>query len=143
MELFTQPRDKWKFENWKIEEFMINVLYIEDHAGTARLIQLILKRESQEFNFYHVDYLKDALEVLATKAVDIILLDLNLPDSQGIETIQAIHSSASDLPIILMTGLGDVEINKEAVKYGVCDIYIKSDFEPKNLSKRISELVKM
>jgi DNA-binding response OmpR family regulator len=121
---------------------MINVLFVEDHIGTARLIQLILKREYQAYNFYHVDYMRDALEVLEAEAIDIILLDLNLPDSQGIETIHTIHSYASYLPIILMTGLGDEEINREASKHGACDIYIKGNFDAKDLSKRILELVK-
>jgi DNA-binding NtrC family response regulator len=116
---------------------MINVLCVEDHFGMARLIQLILEREGQGFNVTHVTYLAEALEIASNDAIDVILLDLNLPDSLGIDSLSKLHALVPKIPIIVMTGLGDQEINDRVVQEGACDFLIKGDFDAKFLSQKI------
>jgi len=119
---------------------MLKILCVEDHLGTARLIEIILKKQISDFEFTQVSYLKDALQVLDEEEVDVILLDLNLPDSHGINTIKKVSEASPNLPIVIMTGLGDEEMTKEASKFGAKDFLVKGDFEAKYLSNKILEI---
>ena len=116
---------------------MTNVLCVEDHYGMARLIQLILERENQGFNVTHVTYLAEALEIASNGTIDVILLDLNLPDSLGIDSLSKLHALVPKIPIIVMTGLGDQEINDKVLQEGARDFLIKGDFDAKFLSQKI------
>lgn len=122
---------------------MIKILCVEDHLGTARLIQLILKKENPEFEITQVSYLSDALKIIDEQEVNVILLDLNLPDSQGIDTIKKVLNKAPNIPVVIMTGLGDEEITQEAIKFGAKDFLVKGDFEAKYLSNKLMELYKI
>jgi DNA-binding NtrC family response regulator len=116
---------------------MVNILCVEDHYGMARLIQLILERDEHAFNVYHVTYFSDALDTLTNEKIDLVLLDLNLPDSQGIDSLTRIKSKYPDMPVVVMTGLGDHEINKEVIEHGATHFLIKGDFDAKYLSEII------
>lgn len=86
----------------------IKVLLIEDSPGDARLIrEMLLEDSTIAFELVHTDQLSKGLECLKGDGVDVILLDLGLPDSQGIDTLHAILSRVHHIPIVIQTGLSD------------------------------------
>lgn len=104
----------------------IKILLVEDNPGDARLLQETF-REIIDINFEltHVQQLSDVAGQLAKFNFDAILLDLSLPDSQGVETVEKVLSAAPSLPIIVLTGLTDETIGMQAVRKGAQDYFIK------------------
>lgn len=108
-------------------EKFIHVLLIEDNSGDALLIRKMLKEvEGTLFKVVHVNRLKQGLNQLSNEDFDVILLDLGLPDSQGIETFNKIKECASTLPIIILTGLSDKDFAINAMGKGAQDYLVKA-----------------
>ena len=106
---------------------LIKILLVEDNPGDAFLIQESLrKREGMQFKVTLVERLIDAFSCLETQPFDIVLLDLFLPDSQGIDTFTGILSKVNHLPIVVLTGLNDEKMAIQAVRLGAQD-YLKKD----------------
>src|SRR6185295_8104059 len=85
---------------------VLKVLLIEDNPGDARWIQLMLAEAGREFfELERADRLSSGLERLAAGGIGMVLLDLSLPDSQGLETFARLHAEAPAVPIIVMSGL--------------------------------------
>lgn len=105
----------------------INVLLVDDDKVDRQLVKLTLAKSSQPvtFNVETAATLREATERLAGNNYDIALLDLGLPDSNGIETVQNAHSANPDVPIVVLTGLDDAEIGLEAIKQGAEDYITK------------------
>jgi signal transduction histidine kinase len=104
------------------------VLLVEDNQGDAGLVRFALRAESSgdySFSAAHVVRLEDALETLREKPFDLVLLDLSLPDAQGLDTLARIREAAPDLPIVIITGLNDESMAVEAVRGGAQDYLIK------------------
>jgi PAS domain S-box-containing protein len=105
----------------------IKVLLIEDNPGDARLIQEMLKEKSYvSFDLICVDKLKAGMEQLAQGNIDLILLDLGLPDSSGLDTFAKLYAEEPNLPIIVLTGLDDENLGLEAVIMGAQDYLVKN-----------------
>ncbi|MDQ7016589.1 MAG: EAL domain-containing protein [Gammaproteobacteria bacterium] len=117
----------------------IQLLLIEDNPADAFLLQYMLQHiEGQNFSVQHVTRLKEAQQQFeAGYQADIILLDLSLPDSQGMETVTAIINIAPHTPIIVMTGNQDPSAVQEAVKIGAQDFLIKGENDARFLDKTI------
>ncbi|WP_413167196.1 sensor histidine kinase [Capilliphycus salinus ALCB114379] len=106
---------------------LIKVLLVEDNPGDAFLIQESLKkRHKMNFKVTVVERLTDAFSCLEQNRFDIILLDLFLPDSQGLDTFTDILSKANHLPIVVLTGLNDEKMAIQAVRLGAQD-YLKKE----------------
>ena len=102
------------------------VLLIEDNPGDARLIQeMLVEVEGTSFDVVCADRLSAGLERLDKGGIDAVLLDLSLPDSQGIETFTRMHEHAQDVPILVLTGLDDEGFALETVKKGAQDYLVK------------------
>ena len=104
------------------------VLLVEDNQGDAGLVRFALRAESggdYSFSAAHVLRLDDALESLKEKPFDLVLLDLSLPDAQGLETLARIRQAAPDLPIVIITGVNDESVAVEAVRGGAQDYLVK------------------
>lgn len=104
------------------------VLLVEDNPGDAGLIRLALRAESgcEHFSLAaHLVRLDQALVCLKERPFDVILLDLSLPDAQGLDTLARVREAAPDLPIVIMTGLNDELTAVEAVRLGAQDYLIK------------------
>ena len=115
---------------------------IEDSPGDARLIQEMLKDEAFAIgNIEWADRLSKGLTRLVAKDIDVVLLDLNLPDSQGLGTFEKIHSAAQQVPILILTGFKDDAISLEAVRRGAQDYLIKSKFDGSLLVRAITYAV--
>ena len=105
---------------------VIKVLLIEDNIAEARLLREVLKGATrQEFDLWHEKRLENALNALESQAFDVILLDLTLPDSQGLDSLLPIISKNSYLPIVVLTNMNDEELALEAVRKGAQDYLVK------------------
>ena len=121
-----------------MDDKRIKVLLIEDNPGDARLIQEMLSEDGHHvFELVHADQLSKGFECLERGSVDVILLDLGLPDSQGIDTLNALLSKAQQISIIVQTGLADEELAIKAVKAGAQDYLIKGQIDSRLLSRSI------
>jgi len=106
------------------------VLLIEDNPNDALLIQIMLSEAGAD-HFYveHRERLAEGLKRVAQGGISLILLDLSLPDSQGLETFTRLHAAAPRVPIIVLSGLNDTTLAVEAVHEGAQDYLIKGDVE--------------
>ena len=108
----------------------IRILLIEDNPGDAFLIEEYLD-EFANFSYELViaETLNEALSVLKKQPIDIILSDLSLPDSDGINTLFSIHNENPLIPIIILTELDDEAIGAYAVEKGAHDFLVKGQTE--------------
>src|SRR5438552_1981607 len=101
---------------------VIRLLLIEDDPAWATIVNVNLVRgDSPEFSLEAASRLGEALRFLDAKAFDLVLTDLTLPDSAGLGTFHAIHSRAPNVPVVILSGVGDEEIALEAVREGAQD----------------------
>ena len=106
----------------------IKVLLIEDNPADARLIQeMIVEARGAKLILDWTDRLASGLRHLAEHDIDLILLDLHLPDSAGLETLTKVQAQAPGLPIIALTGLDDETIAMQAVRKGAQDYLVKGE----------------
>ncbi len=109
----------------------INILLIEDNLAEARLLQEFLKGSSfKEFSLAHVKRLSEAMDAIGEDfstpcLYDVILLDLTLPDSQGLESLKPLMTRAPCLPIVVLTNINDEQLAIEAVRKGAQDYLVK------------------
>jgi diguanylate cyclase (GGDEF)-like protein len=110
-----------------MNELSINVLLIEDNPGDARLIELMLNRaRGMAFQLTWLDTLTAGLQYLDTHEPDIVLLDLGLPESRGLETLHRLLAHAPKAPtLVVLSGLDDEDIAFQAVQSGAQDYLIK------------------
>jgi len=114
------------------------VLFIEDDVGDAELIQNMLPDgDSRLFDVEWVDRLSVGMERLGKGGVDVILLDLSLPDSQGLDTFSKMRAKWSNTPVVVLTGLNDQEIALEAVGRGAQDYLVKGEVEGRSLVRAL------
>ncbi len=116
----------------------IAILLVEDNAGDARLLQEFLSEvASAHFELFQADRLDEAITCLAQNRFDIVLLDLSLPDSQGLDTFLELHRQAPGLPIIVLTGLDDETLAMRAMHEGAQDYLIKGQVDGNLLGRSI------
>ena len=102
------------------------VLLIEDNPGDAMLIEEMLAESTEElYALEHVERLSDGLDRLTPGDIDVILLDLHLPDSQGTDTYEKIHAHAGETPILALTGMQDEEMVANLFAKGIQDYLVK------------------
>ncbi|HEX9284406.1 MAG TPA: response regulator, partial [Nitrospirales bacterium] len=105
----------------------LKVLLIEDNPGDARLMREYLSDPAgASFELEHAGTLDQGLERLSKGGVDLVLLDLSLPDSPMPETFQRAHACAPQVPIIVMSGLDDEKFAIQTVQEGAQDYLVKS-----------------
>jgi PAS domain S-box-containing protein len=108
----------------------LKVLLIEDNPGDVRLIRAMLaESKGIDFHLESADSLRAGLEQLAQAEVALILLDLSLPDSQGMETFHKAYAQASDIPIVVLSGSDDEELAISAVQAGAQDYLVKAQVD--------------
>jgi signal transduction histidine kinase len=114
------------------------VLLIEDNIGDTRLIREMLRTQGEaNFEFTHMQCMRDAEQHLATFAIDIILLDLGLPDSQGLEAVQRVRAAAPKVPLMVITGLDEETLAAQALRAGAQDYLIKGQVETRSFSRAV------
>jgi diguanylate cyclase (GGDEF)-like protein/PAS domain S-box-containing protein len=117
----------------------INVmLLIEDNPGDARLIKEMLQEQSShKIELKHVECMGDAEKHLAANAIDVILLDLGLPDAQGLDAVRRAHAAARGIPLVVLSGLDDESMAIQAMQEGAQDYLIKGQIEPRELVRAL------
>lgn len=112
----------------------LRVLLLEDNPGDAFLIKFYLgESTSPAFHVSHAETVKGALDLLSANTFDIIISDMNLPDSFGVDTIKQLLGNFPGNLVIVLTGLTDEEVGLETVRYGAQDFLVKGKFDGKVL----------
>jgi DNA-binding response OmpR family regulator len=120
------------------EQPPLKVLLIEDSPGDADLVRERLDGESSvPFHVIWAVTLEAGRERLAQGGIDLVLLDLSLPDSQGMDTFRSIRALAPQLPIVILTGLFDQEVALQILHEGGQDFLVKGRAPPQPLSQII------
>lgn len=116
----------------------LNILLLEDQPADARLIQEHLRDGiAGQFICTQVSTLGELLEQLSATQFDVILLDLNLPDAQGLDTFLQVQVQARMTPILILTGLDDQKLAEQAVKAGAQDYIVKGEVASSPLARAI------
>jgi DNA-binding NarL/FixJ family response regulator len=118
-----------------INELATHVLAVEDSAADFNLLRLSLSESSQCYQLDCAKRLSDGLSKLGKQRADVVLLDLNLPDSQGRDTIRKIMQHAPHVPVLVLSGSDDDWIALEAVRYGAQDYIVKGQISGIALSR--------
>jgi len=110
---------------------LLLVLLIEDDTADALLIREFLSsgKESSFEIFQSVGKLSYGLQIIDSQKIDIVLLDLSLPDSSGMETFRRARRHAPHLPIIILSGHDDHELSEEILHEGAQDYLVKGQFD--------------
>jgi len=112
-----------------------HVLLIEDNPGDADLVRLRLVDGKTKVEVNCVNRLSDGLASLQQECPGVILLDLNLPDSQGAETFRKVREKAPDVPIVILSGQADEGLAIKALHHGVQDYLVKDDLSSSSLDR--------
>lgn len=116
----------------------LKLLLVEDNLADANWIGEILREQNwQQSNVRHVREVAEALDSLSHSSFDAILLDLSLPDSQGITSLDIVQQQAPQLPIVVLTGTDDPNIAVQSLRQGAQDYLIKGEFGGKTLTRSI------
>lgn len=115
------------------------LLLVEDNPADAELIKEYLE-EDQNFNYTVVETrtLSETLELLAQKNIDVVLLDLSLPDSSGLDTVRTLLADFPKIVLVVLTGLKDHQIALQAVRFGAQDYLEKDQLTPKLLHRSVA-----
>ncbi|MEM6761980.1 MAG: response regulator transcription factor [Pseudomonadota bacterium] len=117
----------------------MRVLLIEDDSATAQSIELMLN--SERFNVFTTNLGEEGIDLGKLYDYDIILLDINLPDMSGYEVLRTLRVSKIDTPILILSGLGNIEDKVRGLGFGADD-YLTKPFHKDELVARINAIVR-
>lgn len=114
------------------------LLLIEDNPGDVRLLREMLNEPATHpTEMTHVGSMREAEQHLAIGATDIVLLDLGLPDAQGLGAVRWAHTTAPHIPLVVLTGLDDESLATQALQEGAQDYLIKGQIDPRGLHRAL------
>src|ERR1700733_8430257 len=120
----------------------LQVLLVEDNAGDALLLRaMFIKEPRGTFELSHLTHMAEAEARLAKGGVDIVLLDMGLPDGHGLDTLRRARAAAPEVVLIVMTGLEDEELAAAAMKEGAQDYLIKGQIENRALPRALRHAI--
>ena len=121
-----------------MEEKPIKVLLLEDDPESMDLVeQMLANIKDRKVSSFPATSLSGALGMLKTGVFDVIISDLGLPDSSGLETFAALRAQAPIIPIIILTAVNDTALAVQAVGKGAQDYLIKSEISPNALTRSL------
>ncbi|WP_224337588.1 bacterio-opsin activator domain-containing protein [Haloprofundus halobius] len=135
------------------DEETLEVLLVEDNPGDVRLIEELLDEATQRAvtlsesdsvgtpRLRRTDRLADGLEQLEASRVDVLLLDLGLPDSSGIDTLEAVRDRTNEVPVVVLTGVHDETVGVQAVQQGAQEYLVKDELTPTLLYRSIRHAI--
>jgi diguanylate cyclase (GGDEF)-like protein/PAS domain S-box-containing protein len=114
------------------------LLLVEDNPGDARLMrEMFSEQGSHNTEFTHVGCMSEAEKALSERAFDIILLDLGLPDTQGLGAVRRAHAAAPRIPLVVLTGLDDDSLAAQALQEGAQDYLVKGQIDARGLLRAL------
>jgi diguanylate cyclase (GGDEF)-like protein/PAS domain S-box-containing protein len=114
------------------------LLLVEDNPGDARLLrEMFSEQGTRHIELTEVSSMAEAENYLAIRQVDVILLDLGLPDAQGLGAVQRAHAAAPRVPLVVLTGLDDESLSAQALQEGAQDYLIKGQLETRGLLRAL------
>lgn len=120
----------------------IRLLLIEDDPGDALLLKELLSESQTPFYVETAETMADALERLSDKKIDLVLCDLSLPDSHGLETFESIHFRRPKMPVIILSGLDDENLAVQMVERGAQDYLVKGRVDCYHIVRAIRHALK-
>jgi len=116
----------------------IKIVLIEDNPGDARLIkEMLTEAKSACFLLEWRNRLNEGLRWLTENSADVVLLDLGLPDSQGLDTYAKVHAQFPQLPIVVLSGLHDESVAVRAVRDGAQDYLVKGQIDGRLMARSV------
>jgi len=116
----------------------IKILLVEDNPGDARLLhEMVRGVDTPRMEWRQAERLAKALTRLEEEDFDLILLDLGLPDSNGIDTFDDLHDKVPHVPVIVLTGTANEDLGAEAVKHAAQDYLVKGQLDTQQLMRSI------
>jgi CheY-like chemotaxis protein len=116
----------------------VNILLVEDNQADVRLVEECLREGgSDRFEFLATPRLASALEILARESFDLAVLDLLLPDSEGLDTFRAVFHRFPFLPVVVVTALDDKETALATLREGAQDYLLKGQITPESLGRSV------
>jgi PAS domain S-box-containing protein len=113
----------------------IRMVLVEDNPADARLVRELLRESgSLPTDLVHLRRLGEVVDHLREQPADVVLLDLGLPDSVGIDTVSATIEAAPEVPVVVLTGLRDEAVGAEAVRAGAQEYLVKGDIDGRMLA---------
>ncbi len=114
------------------------LLLVEDNPGDARLLREMFQEQgSHNTELTHVECISEAEKHLAEHAFDIIVLDLGLPDAQGLGAVRRAHAAAPRIPLVVLTGMDDESLATQALQEGAQDYLIKGQIDARGLLRAL------
>ena len=106
----------------------VDILLVEDNPNDMLILEKLIKSlKHKDIRFISAATLTEAVDILKKENLDLIISDLTLPDSRGLETFRILHANSPKIPVILLTGMDDESIATQAVREGAQDYLIKGE----------------
>ena len=116
----------------------MRLLLVEDDPGDARLVREMCREQGLPTDaLIHVDSMSEAEACLADHEVDLILLDLGLPDARGLDALRRVQVAAARVPLVVLTGLDDEAVAVQALQQGAQDYLIKGQIDTPGLMRAL------
>src|SRR6476646_7331081 len=115
----------------------LSVLLVEDDRGDALLVEELIADAAADITCSWAPTVTDAERELTTTHPDCVLLDLNLPDANGIAALERIKNADPNIPIVVLTGLNDEHFGISAVASGAQDYLVKGRVDPETLRRSL------
>jgi signal transduction histidine kinase len=125
-----------------LQQSQLSVLLVEDNPGDAKLVEhhldaAVTDQYVDDLTLTHTERLSEGLSVVEEDPVDLLLLDLGLPESTGLDTVDRVLDADPGVPIIVLTGLADRDTSVEAIARGVQDYLPKDDLDSDRLIRSL------
>jgi len=120
----------------------INVLLVEDNSTEAQILTRLLLKSEKEMQVEHLVSGREAIEIIKQRFFDIIILDVGLPEMNGVQVLKEIKKINITTPVIMLTGMDDRKTAVEALKLGAVDYIVKSKTAYKELPSIIERMIK-
>jgi diguanylate cyclase (GGDEF)-like protein/PAS domain S-box-containing protein len=114
------------------------LLIVEDNPGDALLLrEMFNDQDPDKTELTHAECMSEAEKHLSERAFDVILLDLGLPDAEGLDAVRRAHAAAPRVPLVVLTGLDDESLAAEALQEGAQDYLIKGQIDTRGLLRSL------
>jgi two-component system, cell cycle sensor histidine kinase and response regulator CckA len=113
------------------------LLLVEDNPGDARLLREMFEEGSRDTEVTHVESMREAEKYLAQHAVNVVVLDLGLPDTEGLETVRRARAAAPCIPLVVLTSLDDEPLALQALQKGAQDYLVKGQIDTRTLLRAL------